>query len=171
VNPEDIVMAATASSFDAVASRRVATSLSVATAEASSQTVQVALRASVAAAQRLQRQGTYVCACELCVECSWNRWRRPCCLAYRLPLLEAESKSLVSVASLRCASGISANSLESLTWVVFYADLLESLAWAVFHLQRSRHRPRCSGRCAPLCESKPSVSSRLNSQLATRNPI
>jgi hypothetical protein len=50
VNPEDIVMAATASSFDAVASRRVATSTDVATAEASSQTAQAALRASVAAA-------------------------------------------------------------------------------------------------------------------------
>ena len=63
VSPEDIVMAATASSFDTAASRRVATSTSVATAEASSRTVQAALRASVAAAQRLQRQGTYVCVC------------------------------------------------------------------------------------------------------------
>ena len=91
VNPEDIVIAATASSFDTAASRRVATSTSVATAEASSQTVQAALRASVAAARRLQRQGTYVCAYALCVKCRRVWLRQPCCSAYGLSSPEAES--------------------------------------------------------------------------------
>ena len=127
VSPEDIVMAATASSFDTAASRRVATSTSVATAEASSRTVQAALRASVAAAQRLQRQGRYVCVCVCVSVCGAQMGSFASVVSLGVSNCRRQGTDETWKKRRACfpfrrvwnARGISANSLTCLAWAVF----------------------------------------------------